>query len=92
MRGLTVIDADLERAEMQTAPGMAHWAGSGPAGAKCGNCRFYGYEFVKPNGNHSFKRSACGKFYAMTRRHGGSLEECQIACKYFDLNPQQPAR
>ena len=92
MRGLTVVNEQLERAEMMTAPGMAHWAGSGPDGATCGKCRFYGYEYAKANGDHSFKRSACGKFYAMTRRHGNSLEERQIGCKYFDLNPQSNSR
>ena len=88
MRNLTVIDPGLERAELQTAAGMAHWAGSGPEGSTCGKCRFYGYEFVKSNGDHSFKRSACGKFYTMTRRHGGSLEDRQMGCKYFEKNPQ----
>ena len=88
MRGLTVIDPSLERAESLTAPGMAHWAGSGPEGAACGKCRFFGYEYTKSNGDHTFKRSACGKFYTMTRRHGGSLDERQIGCKYFEKNPQ----
>lgn len=89
MRGLTVIDPVLERQESQTAPGMAHWAGGGPEGAVCGKCRFYGYEYQKANGEHIFKRSACGKFYTMTRRHGGSLDKRQISCKYFEKSPQK---
>jgi hypothetical protein len=88
MRNLTVVDPVLERAEMNTAPGMAHWAGSGPEGSVCGKCRSFGYEFVKPNGDHSFKRSACGKFYTMTHRNGGSLDERQSGCKYFEKTPQ----
>jgi hypothetical protein len=88
MRNLTVIDEVLERSEFETAPGMAHWAGSGPEGATCGKCRFYGYTFVKSNGNHANKRSACESFYKMTGRHGGTLEERQTGCKYFSKNPQ----
>jgi hypothetical protein len=84
MRGLTVIDPELERAEMQTAPGMAHWAGSGPEGAKCGSCRFYGYSFLKSNGDATNKEKACEKFWKSTGRHGGSLDKSQIGCKYFE--------
>jgi hypothetical protein len=88
MRGLTVINKELERAEILTAPGMAHWAGSGPEGAMCGKCRFHGYTYVKTNGDHANKRSSCESFYKMTGRHGGALDEKQIGCKYFSKKPQ----
>ena len=84
MRGLTVIDPALERAEMQTAPGMAHWAGSDPEGAKCGACIFYGYTYQKQNGDATKKTSSCGKFWRITGRHGGSLYKTQVGCKYFE--------
>jgi hypothetical protein len=88
MRGLTIIDSTLERAEMQTAPGMAHWAGSGPENAKCGDCIFYGYGYQKTSGDATRKTSSCGKFWRMTGRHGGSLDKKQIGCKYFEKNPR----
>lgn len=88
MRGLTVIDNALERAEMDTAPGMAHWAGGSPDGAACGKCRFWGYTYARPNGEAATKRSSCEKFWKMTGRHGGTLDARQIGCKYFDKNPQ----
>ena len=84
MRGLTVIDPELERAEAQTAPGMAHWAGGAPSGATCGKCRFYGYSYFKTNGQAASKGSACEKFWKQTGRHGGTLEAHQVACKYFE--------
>lgn len=85
MRGLTVIDEVLEGAEKLTAPGMAHWAGTGPEGAKCGACRFYGYTYLKPNGDAANKVSSCEKFYKATRRHGQTLETRQLGCKYFEV-------
>jgi len=85
MRNLTVIDEELERAERQTAPGMAHWAGSGPDGATCGKCANYGYTYIKSNGDHATKPSSCEKFWSVTGRHGGTLDARQIGCKYFDL-------
>lgn len=84
MRGLTVIDPELERAEASTAEGMAHWAGGSPNGAKCAACRFYGYSYVKSNGDTASKNAACQKFYKQTGRHGGSLSKSQIGCKYFE--------
>lgn len=84
MRGMTVTNETLERAEMLTVPGMAHWAGGAPDGATCGSCKFYGYTFTKANGDPQTKRQSCEKFYQATKRHGGSLEKRQIACKYFE--------
>ena len=84
MRGLTVIDPVLERAEGQTAPGMAHWAGGGPSGSVCGKCAFYGYSYSAPNGDITNRRSSCEKFWRVTGRHGGTLGARQSACKYFE--------
>ena len=84
MRNLTIVDPVMERAEMQTAPGMAHWAGSGPDGAICGKCAFYGYSYTDSSGRAVTKRSRCEKFWRMTGRHGNSLETRQIGCKYFE--------
>ena len=82
MRGLTVVNPGLERYEVETAPGMAFWAGTGPTGAKCGQCVFYGYRYIRPNGQES-KRNGCAEFYRMTGKVGDALSRTQVGCKYF---------
>lgn len=90
MRGLTVVNAELERAECQTPPGMAFWSGTGPEGAKCGKCAHFGYSYpsgISPtNGEtlYSRKISSCEKFFQMSKRHGASLRKTQDGCKYFE--------
>lgn len=88
MRGLTVIDENLERAEAATVPGMAHWAGGAPDSGTCGNCAHYGYSYIRRDGETMSKPSGCEKFYRQTGRHGGSLEKRQLGCKYFE--PKKP--
>lgn len=83
MRGLTVTDETLERAESATVPGMAHWAG-GANGGKCGDCRFFGYSYSKRDGDPARKNSSCEKFFKITGQHGGSIEKRQPGCKYFN--------
>lgn len=84
MRGMTVVNADLERAEASTAPGMAHWAGGGPDGATCGKCAFWGYSYRKHNGDPGRRASSCEKYFKMMSKHGDSLDKRQAACKYFE--------
>lgn len=84
MRGMTVTNPELESAEARTAPGMAHWAGSGPDGAKCGKCAFYGYHYRKSNGDTSRRASSCEKFFKMMSKHGDGLDKNQLGCKYFE--------
>ena len=38
MPKLTDIYGEADRLARETAPGMAHWAGTGPAGATCKTC------------------------------------------------------
>lgn len=83
MRGMTVTDKELERREINTAPGMAFWAGTGPAGATCGKCEHYGYHYDDDKGLPRRKTKSCAQFFRMTGRHGGSLTTSQSACKYF---------
>lgn len=92
MRGMTIINPELEKAEARTAPGMAHWAGTGPAGATCGKCAFYGYAYVDKYGDARRKQSACGMFFKMMmqKQHGDSLDPQQIGCKYFERAAPAP--
>lgn len=84
MRGMTVVNPDLERAESQTAPGMAHWAGGSPNGEQCGKCAFYGYSYRKQNGDPGRRASSCEKYFKMMGKHGDGLDKRQSGCKYFE--------
>lgn len=79
-------------------PGMAHFAGSGPNGKTCGDCKFRGYSrqskterwsestqrFVQRN----YRVSSCLKFKSMTGAHGTPVEKHYDACKYFEQAPK----
>jgi hypothetical protein len=64
-----------------TPHGMAHWAGTGPTGAMCGQCANFGY--FDWNGRH--KPNGCALYFALTGVHGKHpLPEVTPACKYFN--------
>ena len=68
-----------------TVPGMAHFAGTGPAGRTCGECRF----LVKvPRGNNQ----RCEKYRQMMDEYGAvNIPETTPACKYFtEPTPWKP--
>ena len=81
---LTQPNPELAGLISATPFGMAHWSGTGPAGATCGKCAHYGYSYTTESGKDSRKLSACEKYWRMTSRHGGSLAAQQPACKYFE--------
>lgn len=54
-----------------TAPGMAHFAGSGPAGKHCKDCVFWSRD------------AACDKFKQMVGRKGPSISGWQLSCRHF---------
>lgn len=89
MRGMTSINPELDHAEAQTAPGMAHWAGSGPDDARCGKCIFYGYTYRRPNGDPGRKPSSCEKYFKLMSKHGDGLDKLQVGCKYFEPKPPE---
>jgi hypothetical protein len=74
--------------QMLTAPGMAFFAGTGPIGKTCGDCKFKGYwrRVVKKSGEFSkaANSAGCAKFHAMTRTHGPAISKYLRACKYFE--------
>jgi hypothetical protein len=71
-----------------TAPGQAHFAGTGPTGKTCGECKFKGYRrrIVKKSGEFSkaVTSAGCAKFFELTRTHGPAISKFQQACKYFE--------
>lgn len=54
----------------KTLPGMAHWAGSGPPGKTCGQCKEY-------------RKNRCDKYRRMMERGGPQFGDGASACKFF---------
>lgn len=81
MDGLTIVNPDLEQQVARTVPGMAHWAGSGPAGKFCGGCAHF---MSVSRGLGSSTR--CGKYSQMMDGRTGSkkLPPETASCKYFE--------
>jgi hypothetical protein len=71
-----------------TVPGMAHFAGTGPRNKCCGSCQFFGYwkRVINQAGNlvTSKRATGCGKFHALTGKHGPAINKSLSACKYFE--------
>ena len=64
-------------------PGMAYYAGSGPAGERCSNCAFWGYYRPNKSGTKRYKTSACLRFKELTGKHGPPIKGENSACKYW---------
>ena len=86
-------DDDLSIKAGMTEPGMAYFAGTGPAGKFCGDCKFWTYyrQVSKPRFNRrtgaeeypAFKWRGCGKFRNLTGHVGPQIDSKLHACKYF---------
>lgn len=81
MDGLTTVNPDLEQQVARTIPGMAHWAGTGPAGSTCGTCRYF---TSVSRGLGSSTR--CDKYSQMMNGRSGpkKLPPETAGCKYFE--------
>jgi hypothetical protein len=86
---LTSVDSNLDYLVRTTPPGaMAHWAGTGPDGATCGQCKHFGYSApirtAAGNSISSVKKSNCCRLYwLLMRRHGNPLPPTTASCKHF---------
>jgi hypothetical protein len=67
----------------QAVTGMAYFANTGPAGATCGKCSFYGLPRTKGYENK------CRMYRQMHQKGhwGADLDKMQSACKYFEAEP-----
>ena len=73
---LTVMfDEVAERGRRETPRGMAHWAGTGPAGMRCADCAHFS--------NKTKTKGRCSKFAKLMRKHGPEFSGRTPACKYF---------
>jgi hypothetical protein len=78
----------LARQICLTAPGMAHFAATGPFGSTCSGCSFWGYwrqvrNVAGDTVGTQFRRSCCGKYFELTRKHGPGIPGNTEACRYF---------
>ena len=84
---------ETKDAQKGTQPGMAFWAGTGPAGQTCGDCVFKGYWATKVNKSGtpvgSRRSKGCAKFRDLTGTHGPAINQYLPACKYFEARPAQ---
>lgn len=58
---LTAINPELDRQVRQTFEGQAHFAGTGPKGATCGNCRHW-------SGDQHSGSAICLEYWRRVRR------------------------
>jgi hypothetical protein len=85
MRNLTAPNIELEKAEQRTVPGMAFWAGTGPAKATCGKCANYGYYYEDSRNDRKHRAHGCALYWKQMKKHGErSIPESTAACKYFE--------
>jgi hypothetical protein len=86
---LTSIEPELDRLVKQTLPGMAHWAGTGPAGTTCEQCRFFGYSAPLRNGlgetvSAIKKDKCCHRYFRLMKQHGKPLLPQTPSCRHFE--------
>ena len=75
-------------------PGMAFFAGTGPAGKTCGDCALKGYMRESKKGKWSerlremvypsHRVGSCAMFLKLTGQHGPPVADHYDACKYFE--------
>ena len=67
----------------QTYEGQAHFASTGPAGARCCDCTSWG------DGEGRALSRPCGKFIVMTRVRTKRVPGSAQACRYFEKRNSQ---
>ena len=73
-----IFEPKVERAWRETPPGMAHWAASGPVGAKCMECQHL--DLAKDS---KIEKARCVKYAMLMRQPGKKFSKRAAACKYF---------
>jgi hypothetical protein len=96
-QNLTSPNPQQDRLSSSSFAGMAHFAGTGPAGRTCRECRFWQHtphDYRSKDGKYRglIKSCACGKYKSLTGRVGAPVPDDAAACKYFQFNPDFPKR
>lgn len=79
-------------------PGMAFFAGTGPAGKACADCKHRGYMRESRSGkwneglqqivHRAYRVTKCAMFKKMSGHHGADVALDNPACKYFEPKDQ----
>jgi hypothetical protein len=92
---LTSVNPGHDAMVAKTPPGMAHWAGTGPAGTTCRECVHYQFSGYKSKRGGitggTLKLGICNKYLSMMKSNGAKVPFETPSCKYFELNKQPPA-
>jgi hypothetical protein len=84
---LVPLDPAFDSQVARTRPGQAHFAGTGPFGATCGECAFLGYwrQVRSASGDliRSERSAGCAKFHQLTGKHGPAVQPGTDACRHF---------
>jgi len=83
----------------QAIAGMAHFAGTGPFGKTCGDCKFRGLyrESAKVTWNEreqnfvhkTYRTTQCQMFKKLCGEYGTPVKKEYDACKYFEAKKSQ---
>jgi hypothetical protein len=73
-------------------PGMAFFAGTGPYGKTCGDCKLRGLTRQSQKGTYSgttirhktYRTTQCAMFKKLSGTYGSAVKKEYPACKYFD--------
>jgi len=88
---LTGGDDKLAKQVRRTHAGMAHWAGTGPRGKTCRECKFWEFDGYLVS-TAQLKSTTCGKYAAMMGGHDGPrVPHHAPSCKYFQGLTDPPA-
>jgi len=94
----TVIDRVTESRRAHTHPGMAHFAGTGPARKTCRECEHwtgcgFGDGYYSGNGKHGgvIKPRSCAKYRSLMHGEvGPAVPFDALPCRHFVQNPNPP--
>lgn len=70
---------DWDQAARKTYVGMAHFAGTGPAGKTCRTCTHFAPAFKGRSRNR-----VCHRFKELTGKWGDSIPAKALACKHYE--------
>ncbi len=76
---ITYLTVDEKAKARDTYPGMAHFAGTGPAGKRCEDCRYLTH--LNGTNRNSF---CCDEYHRLTGKDGPKIPKAALSCKYFE--------
>jgi hypothetical protein len=79
-RYLTSTNPELEQQARCTPAGMAHWSGTGPAGATCKQCAHH-RDITDDRGRA--RRNRCAQYRTLSGSIGGTVPGDTPACRHF---------